>query len=101
MTMYDSNPPEQRPKSAGRIATLITAIALFGSGIGIGWLFTEPVQDESSVPEEVPAAFVESTTTIFLVECGIWSTLSRCLPKSPSLIPRSLAVSPAIPDSFK
>lgn len=63
MTMYDANPPEQPRKSAGRIATVITAIALFVSGIGIGWLFTEPAQDEGAVPEEVPAAFVESTTT--------------------------------------
>ena len=64
MIMYESNPPEPPRRSAGRIATLLTAIALFVSGIGIGWLFTEPVSDElTSAPEQVEASFVESTTT--------------------------------------
>ena len=64
MIMYESNPPEPPRRTAGRIATLLTAIALFASGIGIGWLFTEPVSDElTSAPEQVEASFVESTTT--------------------------------------
>ena len=63
MTMYDSTPPEQ-PRKAGRIATLLTAIALFVSGIGIGWLFTDPAPDETAAaPEQVDASFVERTTT--------------------------------------
>ena len=63
MTMNDSTPPEQ-PRKAGRIATLLTAIALFVSGIGIGWLFTDPAPDESTAaPEQVDASFVEQTTT--------------------------------------
>ncbi|MGD2061634.1 MAG: S1C family serine protease, partial [Acidimicrobiia bacterium] len=62
--MYDSSSPEQPRKAAGRIATLITAIALFVSGIGIGWLFTEPAPDETSAaPEQVETSFVESTTS--------------------------------------
>lgn len=63
MTMNQPTPTEQPRRSAGRIATLVTAIALFGSGIGIGWLFTEPAPESAAVPEEVPASFVESTTT--------------------------------------
>ena len=64
MIMYESNPPEPSRRTAGRIATLLTAVALFVSGIGIGWLFTEPVSDElTSAPDQVEASFVESTTT--------------------------------------
>jgi S1-C subfamily serine protease len=70
MTMYDSSP--EQPRKAGRIATLITAIALFVSGIGIGWLFTEPMPEDSPVkPEEVAAAFVESTTSTTLPDTGV------------------------------
>jgi S1-C subfamily serine protease len=63
MTMDPLNPPEH-PRRAGRIVTLLTAVALFVSGIGIGWLFTEPAPEEDSgTPREVAASFVESTTT--------------------------------------
>ncbi len=55
--------PSEPPRRAGRIATLLTAVALFVSGIGIGWLFTEPASDESAeTPAEVAASFVEPTT---------------------------------------
>jgi S1-C subfamily serine protease len=63
MTMDHPNPPNQS-RRAGRIATLLTAFALFVSGIGIGWLFTEPAPEEvSETPEEVAASFVEPTTS--------------------------------------
>lgn len=71
--MYDTTPPAQPRKTAGRITTLITAIALFVSGIGIGWLFTEPVSDESTAtPDQVEASFVEPTaTTAPLPDTGV------------------------------
>ncbi len=63
MTMNQTNPPDG-PSRAGRLATLVTALALFVSGIGIGWLFTEPApSDTGDTPSEVQASFVESTTT--------------------------------------
>lgn len=63
MTMNQTTPPDS-PSRAGRLATLITALALFVSGIGIGWLFTEPAPTETGeTPSEVQTSFVESTTT--------------------------------------
>ncbi len=62
MTM-DQTTNSEPARRVGRFATLITALALFVSGLGIGWLFTEPTPTETAVAQEVPASFVESTTT--------------------------------------
>ncbi len=63
MTMDHTTNPEPS-RRVGRFATLITALALFVSGIGIGWLFTEPAPDGSTdAAAEVAASFVEPSTT--------------------------------------
>ena len=62
MTMVSQQ--EVEPRRARRFATAVTALALFVSGLGIGWLFTEPATTGLiSTPDEVPAAFNETTTT--------------------------------------
>lgn len=62
MRMDDATQTERRSR-AGRFATLITALALFASGLGIGWLFTEPVESNVDLPEEIAATFVEPSST--------------------------------------
>lgn len=63
MTMETPQDVEPNRRSR-RFATALTALALFVSGLGIGWLFTEPVNTELiPTPAEVPAAFNETTST--------------------------------------
>lgn len=59
---------ETRERStAGRWATALTALVLFFSGVGIGWLFTDPgTGDESTAPTSIDTTFEEdapATTT--------------------------------------
>lgn len=51
--------------------SLLTALALFGGGIGVGWLFTEPAQQDVGSPEvtEVEVG-IESTTTTTRADTG-------------------------------